>query len=82
MWTFIELNLHQLTDSKVQLNQNNVNNHKSNNIAESYQSRDKGDSDAMAWQIGFSKPISFKLFPEGGNRCCSAYIISKIIPNR
>ena len=37
MWTFIELNGHQFTDSKAQLNKTNVNNHKSNNIARSYQ---------------------------------------------
>ena len=30
MWPIIEFNLHQMTDSKVRLNNNNVNNHKSN----------------------------------------------------
>ena len=37
MWTFIELNLIQLTDSKGHLNETNVNNHKSSNIARLYQ---------------------------------------------
>ena len=45
MWTFIGLNLHQLTDSKVQLNITNVNNYKSNNKARSDQ---EGDMEAMA----------------------------------
>ena len=32
MWTTIALNFHQLTDSKVQLNINKVNDYESNNI--------------------------------------------------
>ena len=39
MWTFIVPNLHELTDFKVQMNKNNVNNCKSNNIARSQQRR-------------------------------------------
>ena len=37
MWTFILLNLHQLTESKVQLNIKQVNYHYLNDIARSYQ---------------------------------------------
>ena len=73
------LNLHQLTDSKVQLNESNVNNHKSNDIVRSYQ-EDTGVTWRL-WRIGFCKQVSFKLFPEGGNRCCTAFIIRKIIPD-
>ena len=48
MWSFIALNLHQVTDSKAQLNRNKVNNRKSNNIVMSYQRRRRGDTEAMA----------------------------------
>ena len=47
MWPFIMLNLHQLTDYKLQLNKNNVNNHKSKYTARSYQRRDRADREAM-----------------------------------
>ena len=48
MCTFIALNLHQLTDSKVQLNKTNVtNNHKSNNLAGSLPKRHRIDREAM-----------------------------------
>ena len=33
------------------------------------------------WQIGFCKPVSFELFLEGGSRCCTEYIVRKIIPH-
>ena len=39
MWAFIVLNLHQFTDYKAQVNQNNLNNRKSNNTARSYQAK-------------------------------------------
>ena len=45
---YIVLNLHKLTDCKAQLNKNNVNNRKSNDIARSYQRRDGDDREAMA----------------------------------
>ena len=60
---FIVLNFHQLTDSKVQLNETNVNNHKSNNITKSYQ-EDTGLT-CRLWQIGFCKQVRSELFPEG-----------------
>ena len=41
------LNLHQVTDSKAQLNKTNVNNHKSNNLAGSLPKRCRGDREAM-----------------------------------
>ena len=41
------LNLHQMTDSKVELNINKVNYHKCSNIARSYQRRRGGDKKAM-----------------------------------
>ena len=37
IWTFMVLNLHQMTDSKAQLSKTNVINHKSNNLAGFYQ---------------------------------------------
>ena len=46
MWTFIVLNLHQLTDSKAQLNETNVN--KSNNLTGSL---DTGDREAMVERL-------------------------------
>ena len=76
MWNFIALNLHRLTDSKVQLNETSVNTHESNNIARSYQ-QDTRDTDSMEYRL----LQSFELFPEGGNKCCTAYIIRNIIPN-
>ena len=48
MWTFIALNLHQLTDSKAQLNGNKVNNCSSNDIGRSHQRRRRDDREAMA----------------------------------
>ena len=53
MWTFIELNLHHLTNSRVQLNKNNVNNHNFNNIARSYQ--EKTGVTGRLWWLGFCK---------------------------
>ena len=53
--TFIVFNLHQLTDSKVQLNKTNVNNHKSNDKARSYQGDKmvtRGGGGGL-WEIGF-----------------------------
>ena len=47
MWTFIALDLHQLTDSKVQLNKTNVNNHNSNNLAGLLPKRHGGERGAM-----------------------------------
>ena len=41
-------NLHQLTDSKAQLNISKVNYRKSNNIARWYQRRPRGNRKAMA----------------------------------
>ena len=78
MLTFIVLNLHQLTDSKVHLNKTNVNNCKSNNLAGSNQ-RDTGVTERL-WWIGFCEQVSFELFPEG-NRCDTMYIIGSFIPN-
>ena len=54
------LNLHQLTDSKVQLNKDKVNNCKSNNEARSYQ-EDTGMTGRL-WWIGICKQVSFGLF--------------------
>ena len=51
MWTFVALNLHQWADSKMQPNKNKMNNHKSNNIAMSYQRRHMGDEEAMADRV-------------------------------
>ena len=79
MWTFIGLSLHQLTDSKAQLNKTNVANQKYNNIARSYQ-EDTGVTGKL-WQTGYYKQVSYELFHEGGNRFCTANIIRKIIPN-
>ena len=73
-------NLHQLTETKAQLNKTNVNNRKSNNLAGSYQ-RDTRVTERL-WQIGFSKQLSLDLFPEGGNVCHTIYIIRKVMPNR
>ena len=75
----MELNHVQLTDSKAQLNKANVNNLKSNNLSGSYQG-DTGVTKRL-WRIGFFKWVSFELFPEGGNRCGTTYIIRKVIPN-
>ena len=49
------LMLHQLTESKVQLNKSNVNNPKSNNFK-------WGDREAMTDR--FCKLVGFELFPE------------------
>ena len=43
MWIFIELNLHQLTDSNPQLNINNLNSRGSTDIVDSYQRGYKGE---------------------------------------
>ena len=56
MWTFIALNLHQLTDSKVQLNNTSVNNCKSNNLAGSYQE--------VIESLDFCKLVSFWAFSQ------------------
>ena len=61
------------------MNINKVNNLKSNNIAISYQRSYRGDR--RLWQIDFCKQVSFEFFPEGGNRCCTAYIVRKVTPN-
>ena len=53
-----------------------MNNHKSNNIARSHQRRHRGDRKAMT-----DKYSKFEVFPEGGNRCSTVYIIREIIPN-
>ena len=71
------LNFHGLTDFKVQLNEIDVNNHKSNNLAGSYQG-DTGVTERL-WRIGFCKRASFELFPERGNRYDTMYIIRKVI---
>ena len=31
--------------------------------------------------MDFCKRASFKLFPEGGNRRCTVYLVRKVIPN-
>ena len=48
MWSFTALNLHQSTDSKAQVSENNGNNHKSNDIARSYQRRHSSGREAIA----------------------------------
>ena len=49
MWALIELNLCQLTDSKVELNKkNNLNNRTSNNIARPHQRRQRGEREAFS----------------------------------
>ena len=72
------LNLHQMTDSKVWQNISKVNYHKSNNLARSYQRRRRGDRKAIVDRL-LQKNISFELFPEGDNRCCTAYTIKVIL---
>ena len=64
-----------MTDSKVQLNKNKVNNRTKGHTKE-----DTAVTERL-WQIGFYKQVSFELLPEEGSRCCTAYIIRKIIPN-
>ena len=70
MKTFIILNLHLLTDSKLQLNISKV---KSNNTVRSYQRRRRVGGKAMVECIEF--------FFEGGNISCTAYIFRKDMPN-
>ena len=55
MWILYRTELHQLTDSKAQVNNNNVNNLKFNNLARSYQ-EDTGVTGRL-WQIGFCKQV-------------------------
>ena len=79
MLTFIVLNLYHLTDSKAQLNINKVHNFKSNHIARSNQRRCRSDRKAMVDRL--LQTSKFELFPEGGNRCCTACIFRRVIPN-
>ena len=50
-WPFIALNLHQVTDSKVQINVNKMNRHRSIKIAGSYQRRHMGDEMANGGKV-------------------------------
>ena len=81
MWTFTALNLHQLPDSKVELNKTNVNNYKCNKLKGLYQGvGDKGVTERL-WRIAYGKQLSSELFPEGGNGCGTTYINGKVILN-
>ena len=51
MWALVVLNVHQLTDSKVQLNINKLNSSESIGIPRSYQRRDRGDKMAMVERV-------------------------------
>ena len=80
MWTFIGFNLHQLTDSKVQLDLNKLNSHGFIDIAGSYWRRHSDDGMAMAERL--LKQVYFlELFSEAGNGCCIPYIAGKFISN-
>ena len=63
------LNLYQLANSKAQLN-----------IRVSH-TREHTGMIVRLWRKGFCKQVSFELLPEEGNRCCTAYIVRKVIPN-
>ena len=69
------LNPCQLPDLKALLNKSSVHNHKSNNIARSYQ--EDTELTWRLWQTEFCKLVGFELFPEGANECCTVYIIRK-----
>ena len=53
------LNFHHLTDSKLLLSINKVNDRESNKIARSYLRRHRGDR--KAYRRGFCKRVSFQL---------------------
>ena len=64
-----------MIDSQTQLYINVLNSRRSVDIDRSYPRGHRGDRVAM----GFYHQVSFKLFPEGGNRFWTAYIVGKVI---
>ena len=51
MWTFITLNLPQLTDTEAQLSLNNLKSHGSIDVARSYQSRRRSEGMSMVDEL-------------------------------
>ena len=65
----------------MQLNIFKVNDHEFT-VHSSHQRRYRGDGKAMVERLlQTGNVICFHLFPEGGNLCCTVYIVRKVIPN-